>query len=74
MDRMMKDWVRIFATTDPGLAAIYKGRLEENGIPAVILNKQDSSYVFLGKVEIHVPADRVAEAGELIEELGGTDK
>jgi len=74
MDRVMNDWVRIFATTDPGLAAIYKGRLEENGIPAVILNKQDSSYVFLGKVEIHVPADCVAEAEALIEELGSTDK
>ena len=70
----MENWVRIYATTDPGKAAIYKGCLEENGIPAVILNKQDSSYVFLGKVEIHVPADRVAEAETLVRELDSNDK
>ena len=65
----MKDWVRIYASTDPGKAAIFKGNLEEQGIPAVILNKQDSSYVFLGKVEIHVPAERAAEAKALVEEM-----
>jgi hypothetical protein len=74
MDRMTKDWTRIYATTDPGKAAIYKGCLEENGIPAVILNKQDSSYVFLGKVEIHVPAERENEAKALVEELDAADK
>jgi hypothetical protein len=71
MAGLMENWIRIFSTTDPGKAAIYKGRLDENGIPAVILNKQDSSYVFLGKVEIHVPADRKDEAEALLDEIEG---
>lgn len=74
MDSVMKDWIRIYTTTDPGKAAIMKGSLEENGIPAVILNHQDSSFVFMGKVEIHVQADRVAEAQALLTELYGADK
>jgi hypothetical protein len=73
MDRLMEKWVRAYATTDPGKAAIYKGRLEENDIPAVILQKQDSSFVFLGKVEIHVPAERLDEAKALLDEISSND-
>lgn len=29
-------------------------KLEQEEIPAVILNKQDSSYPFLGNIEVHV--------------------
>ena len=55
MDDLMDKWYRIFSTDKQYEAAILKGKLEENNIPVVLVNKQDSSYVFLGEVEIHVP-------------------
>jgi len=69
----MGKWVRVYSTTDPGKAAIYHGRLNENGIPAVIMNKQDSSYVFLGKVEIHVAEDNEGQAKALLGDLESSD-
>jgi len=37
-------------------AEILRGLLEENQVPVVVVNKQDSSYVFLGDIEVYVPA------------------
>jgi hypothetical protein len=45
------------------------GLLNENDIPAKTLNKQDSSYVFLGEVEVYVPADLFEQAVALIAKL-----
>jgi hypothetical protein len=42
------------------------GILNENEIPAKTLNKQDSSYVFLGEVEVYVPLDMYEKAQALI--------
>ena len=54
MDDLIDKLYRIFSTDKQYEAAILKGKLEENNIPVVLVNKQDSSYVFLGEVEIHV--------------------
>jgi hypothetical protein len=46
-------WTKIYTTSDPIKAELIKQLLEENGIEAVLLNKQDSSYLF-GEVQVLV--------------------
>ena len=49
---MEKNWIRIFMTTNFLQAEMIRQALASNDIPAVILNKQDSSYRF-GRVELY---------------------
>ncbi len=67
---MEKDWIRIFATDRAFEAEMVKGMLQENGINAVVLNRQDSSYISLlpGQAEIYVHASQAAQAVDLINE------
>jgi Putative prokaryotic signal transducing protein len=51
----MQDWFKLYNTKNYLEANIIKGKLEENNIQAVILNRQDSSYLVIGEVEIYVP-------------------
>ena len=51
----MQNWYKLYATTNQAEANIIKGMLEENNIPVFIMNKQDSSYLNFGEVEIYVP-------------------
>ncbi len=50
----MNGWIKIYTTRDFSLANILKGMLEENNINAVIFNRQDSSYLAFGEIEIYV--------------------
>ena len=50
----MKSWYKIYTTDSYAEANIIKGMLEENNIKAMLLNKQDSSYLFLGEIELYV--------------------
>lgn len=51
----MSGWEKILETSLSHRAAMIRGLLEDNNIPVVVLNKQDSSYLF-GYYEIYVPA------------------
>lgn len=51
---MEQDWKKIKVYTNAIEAEIVKQMLEESGIPAIILNKQDSSYLVFGKIELYV--------------------
>ena len=51
----MQGWVKLYSTKNYLEANIIKGKLEENNIQAVILNRQDSSYLVIGELEIYVP-------------------
>jgi hypothetical protein len=48
-------WHKIFVTRSLAEASIIQGMLEENQIPVLSLNKQDSSYLNFGDIEIYVP-------------------
>lgn len=67
---MENDWKRIKTYTNAIQAEIVKQMLEEHGIPAVVLNKQDSSYLF-GKIELYVNEGSIEMAERLIEEVEG---
>jgi hypothetical protein len=73
---MEKDWIKVFATNMPFEAELIKGMLLENGVNAVLLNRQDSSYITAlpGQAEVYVHASQEAQARELINEGGSTTK
>jgi hypothetical protein len=67
---MENDWKKIKTYTNAVQAEIVKQMLEENGIPAVVLNKQDSSYLF-GKIELYVNEASIDVAERLVGEAEG---
>jgi len=52
----MQGWFMLYSTKNYLEANIIKGKLEENNIRAVLLNKQDTNYVSIGEIELYVPA------------------
>jgi hypothetical protein len=64
---MAVDWTKIHSTTFSWKAEIIKGTLQENDIPCVVINKQDSMYKPIGELEIYVPRDMVLKALHLLE-------
>jgi len=57
--------VKIFSTTAQYKAELIKGLLLENSIESVVINKQDSSYLF-GELELYVKTDDAILAKHLI--------
>jgi len=66
---MTQDWKKVFSSSALAQSSIVMGLLNENDIPAKTLNKQDSSYVFLGEVEVYVPIAYFEKAEALINTL-----
>ncbi|MGK7391447.1 MAG: putative signal transducing protein [Candidatus Cyclobacteriaceae bacterium M2_1C_046] len=62
----MTTWKSVYKTKERYKAEIVKDVLEDHGISAVMVNKQDSSYVIIGELEIHVPVDNVMQAIKII--------
>ena len=65
----MQDWKKIYSSNQLAQSSMVMGLLNEHDIPAKTLNKQDSSYVFLGEVEVYVPADFFQKAIALVQAL-----
>jgi hypothetical protein len=65
---MEKDWVKVFGSNISFEAEIVKGMLLENEIEAVVVNRQDSSFVQMlpGMDEVYVHNSNEAKAKELI--------
>ena len=63
---MEKDWVKIYTTSQPQKADLVLTLLKEHEIEVVKLNKQDSSYLRFGEVELYIHADQFQEAVEII--------
>ena len=61
-----KDWVNIFTSTSVAQVEIIKGKLKNNDINAVIINKRDSTYQAFGPVELYVKPEDEAAAKEII--------
>ena len=65
----MNNWFLLFSTTQFAEANIVKGVLEENNIPVQLLNKQDSSYLVFGEIELYVPAHLKEMAQQLLNKV-----
>lgn len=64
---MEKDWVLADSYSMAAIAELKKAVLLENKIEAIVLNAQDSSYMF-GSVELYVHRDDLIKAKRLLEE------
>ncbi|ATL46510.1 hypothetical protein COR50_04590 [Chitinophaga caeni] len=73
---MEKGWIKVYETRDPFKAEIVKGMLIENGIEAVIVNKQDSSFTQMipGLDEVYVQEVNETLAKQLVAEGNPTNE
>ena len=58
--------IKILSTDNPNKAEITKQMLEENNITVVMLNKQDSSYLMFGFVELYVNKEQLENTESLL--------
>ena len=58
--------IKILSTENPNKAEITKQMLEENDVNVVLLNKQDSSYLMFGFIELYVNEEQVEKAIDLL--------
>ncbi len=70
---MEKHWIKLLVTNNPIQAEITKQMLEEHDVPAVVINKQDSSYRF-GQVELYVHETTELVARELLATINLDDE
>ena len=58
-------WTKVYTTSDPIKAELIKQLLEEDEIEVVLLNKQDSSYLF-GEVQVMVLESNSLKAQQIV--------
>ena len=63
---MEKDWIKVFTTNDAIKADLVKDLLENNDIPAVVLNKKETLTVIIGYAEVYVEREDAVKAINLI--------
>lgn len=63
---MEKNWIKLFNSTNFYQAELLKQALIENGIDAVVMNRQDTSYGLFGQVEVYIHQDNFSVATELM--------
>ena len=64
---MRSGWQQIYSTDKRHLIEIVKALLEENNIESFEVDKQDSTYITLGEIELYVKSENVVLAKFLIE-------
>lgn len=62
---MNDKWIKIYTSHQFFKSEMVKQILIDNGIEAVIMNKQDTAYKF-GEVEVHIPEGDYSNALEII--------
>ncbi len=55
IEKKAYQWSLLCVTRQYVEAALVEGKLQENGIPVQVLNKQDSMYLVFGEIELYVP-------------------
>ena len=62
----MNKWTLLYKTESFTKANIVKGMLEENHVPVSLMNRQDSSYLNFGEIELYVPTHLMELAKNLL--------
>lgn len=62
-------WEKVFSTNAGYQVDILKALLEEENIVSVVVNKQDSSYLSFGEVEVYVKSEDILKAKHLATKL-----
>lgn len=63
----MKNWYLLYITRSMPQASIIKGMLEENSVPVMMINKQSSTYIIFGDIELYVPVHLKDIAKQLLD-------
>lgn len=67
-----EDWVSIFRTSTDYEADLVRDRLDDGGVPAVVLTQRDHAFNLnvgdLASVHVMVPPDRADDAVELLQQ------
>lgn len=67
-----EDWVSVFRTGTDYEADIVRDRLDDSGIPAIVLTQRDHAFNLtmgnLASVHVYVPPGRVDDAVQLLQE------
>ena len=58
--------LKLFSTDNSNQAEIIKQMLQENSNSVVLLNKQDSSYLMFGFIELYVNKKQFSQATKLL--------
>lgn len=61
----MEGWTCVFSSGNLQEAEIIRGLLEDNQITAILINKQDSVYLF-GDIEVYVSVEDAFNANQII--------
>lgn len=61
------NWIKIYSSAKPFKIELLKGFLKEQDIVAISINKQDSSYLAFGEIELFVDTKDVLQAKMLID-------
>lgn len=70
MDPKNRDqWEKVFSTNTPYQAEIMKALLEKENITSVIINKQDSSYLVFGEIEVYVKCEDMLRAKQIADKF-----
>jgi len=65
----VENWVCVYSSPLLHQSEMIKSLLNDEEIEAVIVNKQDSLYI-IGEIEVHVAADDVIKALQIINKSG----
>ena len=65
----MKDWIKIYTSSQLARASMIVSVLNENNIPAKLLDRKDSAYVFLGEAEVYIPEEFTSVATEILKSI-----
>ena len=63
---MEDNWTKVYSTDKPYQAEMIVEMLDENGIVGVVINKEDSSFLSFGAVEVYVNKDDEERALSII--------
>jgi hypothetical protein len=63
---MERDWIKIYTSSNLHKASIVEAVLKDHEIDVVQLNKQDSSYLNFGEIELYIHPSSFDRAIELI--------
>ena len=62
-------WKIVYSTSDQYLGTIAKELLQDNEIESVLMNHKDSSYSFMGEVDLYVREENEKMAVKILEQL-----
>jgi hypothetical protein len=77
-DRKYEDWIAVFRTGTDYEADLVRDRLDDAGVPAVVLTQRDHAFNLtvgdLAPVSVMVPPEHVDEAAALLDSIAPTDE